>query len=169
MRISTKARRYLEISANVAILVVAIIVVRSFIVSRWQAKAHPEAPSVGTTVSVPGLKWQEGPTLVLALQQGCRYCEESVDFYRRLHDQSSGARLRMVAVIPGAKADVARYLSEKGFVVDEVVNVALSDLNVSATPTLLIVNRDGILSDVWVGKLDVTKEAEVIQRIRELH
>lgn len=169
MRISDKTRRFLEIAANVAILVVAIIVVRNLIWARWPAKQQAESPVIGSRVSLPGVKWDEGTTLVLALQKGCRFCEESWPFYRRLREQRSGSQPRMVAAVPGDKTDIARYLSERGVVVDEIVNASLSDIHVSFTPTLLLVDRSGNVKDVWVGKLDATKETEIAQRILDSH
>ena len=169
MRISDKTRRLLEISANIAIIVVAIIVVRNLIWSRWHPRQELENPTVGSKVLLPGVKWDEGTTLVLALQKGCRYCEESAAFYRKLHDQRSGSLPRMLAVVPGDKIEVARYLSEQGVLVDDVINASLSDIKVSATPTLFLVDRSGHVRDVWVGKLDERKETEVTQRILDSH
>ena len=169
MRVSAKTRRLLEILANLAILVVAIIVVGNFVWARWKPKQQLEAPKVGTKVSLPGIKWDDGSTLVLALQKGCRYCEESSAFYRRLCDQRSGSQPRMLAVVPGDKSDIARYLSEQGVLVDEIINASLSVVNVSATPTLLLVDRSGNVTDVWVGKLDSSKETAVAQRILNSH
>ena len=169
MRISAKTRRFLEISANVAILIVAIIVIRNFVWSRWQPKQQFEGPMVGSKMSLPSVNWHDGTTLVLALQQGCRYCEESAAFYRRLRDQRSGSRPRMVAVVPGDKAEVARYLSEREIVVDDIINLSLSDISVSGTPTLLLVDRSGTVSGVWIGKLDARKETEAAQRILDSH
>jgi hypothetical protein len=165
MRISTNPRRVLEISANIAILVVAIIVVRNLIWARWQPKQQLDGPTVGTKVSLPGIKWDDGTTLVLVLQKGCIYCEASSAFYRRLRDQRSGSQPRMVAVVPGDKSETARYLSEQGVFVDDIVNVSLSEIQVSFTPTLLLIDRSGNVSDVWIGKLDVRKEMEVTQRM----
>ena len=169
MRISAKTRRFLEVSANVAILVVAIIVVVNFVWSRWKPKPKLEAPMVGSKMVLKDVKWDDGPTLVLALQKGCRYCEESAAFYRRLHDQRSGSHPRMVAVVPGDNTEVARYLSEQKIVVDDIINLPLSDIKVSGTPTLLLVDRLGHISDVWIGKLDARKENEVTQRILNSH
>jgi hypothetical protein len=169
MRISDKTRHFLEIAANVAILVVAVIVVRNLISSRWQPKPELARPIVGSKVSLPGVKWDDGTTLLLALQKGCRYCEESAAFYRRIHDQRSGSQPRMLAVVPGDKNEVARYLSERGVLVDGIIDVSLSDINVLATPTLLLVDRSGNVKDVWVGKLDSRKETEAAQRILDSH
>ena len=75
----------------------------------------------------------------------------------------------MLAVVPGDKIEVARYLSEQGVLVDDVINASLSDIKVSATPTLFLVDRSGHVRDVWVGKLDERKETEVTQRILDSH
>jgi len=165
MIFTDKARRRLEIAANIAILVVAIVIVRNFVLSKWPWPQQLEVPTIGTKISLPGSKWDEGTTLVMALQKGCRYCEESSSFYRRLREQRSGALPRMVAVVPGTKSDIASYLSNQGIIVDDIVNVSLSDIKVSYTPTLLLVDRSGSVTDVWVGKLDARKEKEVIQRV----
>jgi len=165
MKFPAKTRRFLEVSANIAILVVACLVVGNFIWSKWQAKKQLRGSIVGSTVSIPGVNSNNGRTLVLALQQGCRYCEASASFYRRLHDLRSGDEPRMVAVIPGETTEVARYLSAQGVIVDDIINLSLADIKVSATPTLLLVDRTGRVSDVWVGKMDSQKETEVAQRI----
>lgn len=167
MRISDKTRRSLEIAANIAILVVAIIIVRNLV---WPnaPEQEPQGPAVGSTISLAGVKWDEGATLVLVLQKGCRFCEESSDFYRKLHDERSGSRPRMIAPVPGDKSDIANYLAQQGVVVDEILNPSLSDINVPFTPTLLLVDRSGKVSDVWVGKLVSTKEAEVSRRLLAL-
>ena len=75
----------------------------------------------------------------------------------------------MLAVVPGDKIEVARYLSEQGVLVDDVINASLSDIKVSATPTLFLVDRSGHVTDVWVGKLDERRETEVVQRIFDSH
>lgn len=133
------------------------------------AQKQLEVPQVGTKVSLPGIRWDEGRTLVMVLQKGCRYCEESSTFYRQLRKQRSGSQPRMVAVLPGDKTEIARYLSQQGIIVDDLVNASLSDINVSYTPTLLLVDRSGNVTNVWVGKLDARKETEATQRILDSH
>jgi hypothetical protein len=165
MIFSDKTRRLIEIAANVAILVVAIIIVRNLVWSGWPPQQQLEAPQVGTNVSLPGIKWDEGTTLVIALQKGCRYCEESSAFYRRLYNQRSGSKPRKLALLPGEKTETARYVSEQGVLVDDIVNTSLSDINVSLTPTLLLIDRSGKVRDVWVGKIEARREGEVAQRI----
>ncbi|HJP92914.1 MAG TPA: hypothetical protein VJ875_13230 [Pyrinomonadaceae bacterium] len=162
-------RRVLEVSANLGIVIVALIVVGNFVASKWGTKREIDTLTTGSKVSLSGVKWEDGTTLVLALQRGCRFCEESAPFYRRLWQQRSGSEPRMIAVVPGEKAQVGKYLNELGVVVDGIVNASLADIHVSATPTLVLVDRSGRVSNVWVGKLDSNTENDVIQRAFNPH
>lgn len=157
-------RRILEVTANVGIIIVAVILIGNFVSSKWRTKRESDKLTAGMKVSISGVKWEDGTTLVLALQKGCRYCDESAPFYRRLWQQRSGSEPRIIAVVPGDKAEVAKYLQELGVLADGIVNVSLADIHVSVTPTLFLVDRSGQVSRVWVGKLDASKENEVIQR-----
>jgi hypothetical protein len=170
MERSTKSlRRVLEVSANLGIVIVALIIVGNFVASKWRTKRETDTLTTGSKVSLSGVKWQDGSTLVLALQKGCRFCEESAPFYRRLWQQRIGSEPRIIAVVPGDKAEIGKYLAELGVVVDGTVNASLSEIHVAATPTLFLVDRSGRVSNVWVGKLDGNRENEVIQRAFNLH
>ena len=162
-------RRSLEIAANVAILVVASLIVANFVRLKWPTSEQSEAPKIGSRISIPGRKSEDGPTLVMALQKGCKYCEDSSSFYRRLHTERSGSLPRMLAVIPGNKTEIASYLSQQGILVDDVVNASLPEIKVLYTPTLLLVDRSGMVTDVWVGKLNASEESEVIRRLSSSH
>ena len=168
-RSSKPLRRFLEVSANLGIVIVALIIVGNFVSSKWRTKRDVDTLTTGAKVTLSGVKWEDGNTLVLALQRGCRYCDESAPFYRRLWQQRSGSEPRILAVVPGDKAEVGKYLEDLGVVVDGIVNASLSDIHVSATPTLVLVDRSGRVSNVWVGKLDSNRENEVIQRAFNSH
>ncbi len=111
MKTSSKTRRFLEITINIAIVVVAIIVVKNFVVSKWQPKPELARPKIGAIVKLPGVSWGSATTLVLVLQKGCRYCEASAPFYRKLREVKLPGQ-RMLAVIPGETLDTTRYLAE---------------------------------------------------------
>jgi len=167
---TSRVRRYVEIAANIAIVLVAIVIVGNFVWSKFRPKQNLTAPPVGSTVSLSGVNWEKnGSTLLMVLQEGCRYCEESAPFYHRLHDQRSGSQPRMVAVIPGEKAETVRYLTDHGVLADDVINTSLDDVKVAATPTLLLVDQSGYVKNAWVGKLDESREKEVIQKAFEVH
>ena len=165
MKLSRKARRSVEILANIAIVIVAAVIVGNFFWSRIHSRQNTSGPVVGSVVSLAAVNWQEnGSTLLMVLQEGCRYCEESAPFYKKLHDQRVGTQPRMLAIIPGEPTETARYLSDRGLPTDGIINARLADVNVSATPTLLLVDATGHVKAVWIGKLDENRQKEVRQK-----
>ncbi len=169
-RVSRKTRRTLEIVANIAIVVVALVILGNFLWSRIRPKQNLSGPSVGASVSLSGVDWKQNrSTLLMVLQRGCKYCEESVPFYQKLHDQRKGQQPRMLAVVPGEPTQIERYLADQGVRTDGILNASLADLNVSGTPTLLLVDETGGIKDVWVGKLDENREKEVFQKAFDPH
>lgn len=170
MRLSRKRQRVLEISANVGILIVAALILGNFAWSKFRPKQDISGPIVGNSVALAGVNWKDnGSTLLMVLQKGCRYCEESAPFYRKLHDGRAGYTPRMLAVIPGEAVDTARYLSAQGVLTDGIINVSLREVNVSATPTLLLIDETGHIKNVWVGKLDDAREKEVLDKAIRLN
>ena len=165
MKLSRKARRSLEILANIAIVLVAVVIIGNFFWSRIHPRQRTSGPVVGGVVSLAGVNWEEnGSTLLMVLQEGCRYCEDSAPFYKKLHDQRGGSQPQMLTVIPGQAGETARYLSDRGFPTDGIINAQLSDVNVSATPTLLLVDATGHVKAFWIGKLDENRQKEVRQK-----
>jgi hypothetical protein len=49
--------------------------------------------------------------------------------------------------------------------VDEVRQDSLDSIGVTGTPTLILVNREGAVDGVWVGKLPPEGETEVLGRL----
>ena len=46
--------------------------------------------------------------------------------------------------------------------VDEIRQATLSDLEISGTPTLLLLDRSGVVKQVWFGKLQAEREGDVV-------
>jgi thioredoxin-related protein len=165
--------RRLEVAANVAIIVVAVlvcfVVVKTYLLggpARPQQQA--QSPAIGSKVSVPDVDWgKNGRTLVLVLQKGCHFCAESASFYQRLVRDTAGREgLRLVAVLPQKVEEGKQYLNDLGIRIDEVRQASSNDLGVQGTPTLLLVDNSGAVTESWVGKLPPDKEAEVLNRLK---
>jgi len=110
---------------------------------------------------VIGVDWAKNHrTLVLVLSTTCHYCKDSVPFYRKLG--TTGTDVKMVAVLPQPVTEAQQYLSGEGVHVDEVKQIPLNNLGVRGTPTLMLVNDVGVVTDVWVGKLPPDQEAQVL-------
>jgi thioredoxin-related protein len=161
-------RRKLETCANVAIIVLAIaagaVLVKSYF---WPQPPEPEHLR-GKKVLLQGEDWaKNGQTLLLVLQQGCRFCSESAPFYQRLaREENEHRATRLIAVLPQDVNTSRQYLSELGVHIEEVRQVQAASLGIRGTPTLLLVNDEGVVTESWVGRLSADEEAEVIERLR---
>lgn len=161
----------LEVFANIAIILVAVLIGVVFIKSYVLAdRAQPQPRNLaGTKVSLPGIDWaKNGQTMLLVLQEGCHFCSESAPFYKQLlKETATSGKVQLIAVLPQEVDESRRYLSELGLTVQEVKQTPLNSLGVTGTPTLLLVNGEGVVTNSWKGKLPVEKESEVLAKLRQ--
>lgn len=126
-------------------------------------------PNIGPSarVSIAGVDFSKSSeTVLLAVAKDCHYCTESARFYRRLVQGLSEARdLRIIAISPDAPSDCQWYLNTLGISINEVKQVHLSSLGVRNVPTVVVVDRSGIVKNVWIGKLPPKTESEVMRAI----
>ena len=125
------------------------------------------ASPVGKPVSLEGVNWKENRrTLILYLSTQCRYCHESSPFYQRLVAMNTKNKdLKLVAVLSQPVDDAVKYLKSNSIGIEQVYNGSLVNIGVRSTPTLLLVNEEGVVSDFWRGKLTPEKEEEVMKKI----
>lgn len=125
----------------------------------------PESP-VGKTITLENINWKENKkTLVLYVSTTCRYCTESSSFYQRLVQENSARGVPIVAVMPQPIEEATAYLKANNVNIWQVYNSSLESIGVRATPTLLLVDENGVVVESWRGKLAENKEAEVISKL----
>jgi hypothetical protein len=169
--------KIIQNATNVAILVVAVllavVLVKNFILTdKRQAGPSPGPPPdtripAGTQITIPNIQLPTSrPTLILALTESCRYCTESADFYKRLAQENLKKKsVQLVAVLPQDLERGKKYLDGLGVAVDEIRSLQLNEIGVRATPTLIMLDVNGKVSESWVGKLPKEKEDEVLSRL----
>jgi len=155
--------KQLENLANAAMLVtgilLSVILVKQFLLPKPQAARTVQ----GTNVSLAGVDWSKnGKTLVMALSTKCHFCTESAPFFQRVA-KAAGGKVKLLAIFPQPRVEAEDYLAAVGVHVDDVKQAALNSIGVAGTPTLLLVNKAGSVTDVWPGKLSPDKEAEVLR------
>ena len=166
-----KFTRTIEISTNIAIITVAVLL--SIVLVKNYLLAGPDAPNAlptvptGTKLSLQDVNWAANKrTLVMVLSDTCRYCTESADFYKKLaQERAKHDDLHIIAVLPQDVGAGQAYLNKLGVTVDEVMQSPLDAVGVRATPTLIFVDDKGVVTASWVGKLPAENEAEVLSRL----
>jgi len=161
----------LEVVTNIALIALACIIGYDFLLARSTSK-NPLPASVQVGDQLPSLAaydWKSHDrTLVLALKNGCRFCEESFPFYRKLAEleKSNQTDAHLIAVFPDDPAAVRQHLETQRLAVEAFAGVELNQVKVAGTPTLILIDRQGLASRVWIGALAAAGEAEVVTAIK---
>lgn len=158
-------RLNLDLIANVAVIITSIALL-GFLGNSWYRSYHapqrPEAKAlVGSTVKLPNVDFgQEGKTLLIVISPTCHFCRDSEPFYRQLAETGS-LKTRLLAVLPVSKNEAEIYVHASISPSLKLVSASLGQINVQATPTLLLVDSQGKVEKAWVGKLDDASQKQV--------
>ena len=162
----------LETLTNVAIIglcvtVSAVLIHKHFLpgsaptfgIAKGQAIAWPNESASSET----------RPTLILALSPDCRYCTESMPFYRELMQRrdSTASPLRVVAVVKNHD-EIEReqqILRSSDVSLDALTQVDFRSLGIPGTPVMILVDERGKALEVWNGRLTREDEDEVFRRL----
>jgi peroxiredoxin len=129
------------------------------------ARPVQESP-VGKSIAIENVNWKEnGKTLVLYVSATCHFCTESSPFYQRLVKENSSNGVTLLAVLPQSVEESKAYLKAQDINITQVYNTSLASIGVRATPTLLLVDEDGVVAESWRGKLTADQEAEVLNKL----
>jgi len=160
----------LETIANVIVIVFAVVVGAFFVKDRLSTNApEPNTVKAGDKLAnLDGWDWSaHEQTLVLGLRKGCHFCEDSAPFYQRLAAQPQQGGTTIVAVFPDTADVVKEVVQLEGLRIHALAGVPLEKLKIDATPTLLLVDRNGKVVDAWIGMLSPRQELEVMKATAE--
>jgi len=167
--------RVVELVANLATIVVAmllsVVLVRIFLFPRSPARARSESHQAGKgtnlKAALPGVDWgKNGRTLVMAISTQCHFCTDSLPLFQKI-TKDSGCHVKTLALLPHTKADAEEYLNKGGVQVDDVRQVTLDSVGVQGTPTLLLVDAAGTVTNAWYGKLSSDQEHELLAELKK--
>jgi hypothetical protein len=160
-------------------MILASVAAVAFMYDARRARADHDADSkqtkqvtaatslVGTKIAVPGGDWGKSGTnnVVLAISEKCPYCVASLPFYRKLAAEEHAGRLKLLltVVVAGPAAETRAWLAREGVAPDQVLDMPLVTIGVHRTPTLLVVDNEGTVTKSYSGKLDGSREVEVLQ------
>jgi hypothetical protein len=131
-------------------LLLMVLFGKRYVVSDFQPA--PVSPAVGSRMMFAHTDESRNQhILLLALRDGCPFCEASAPFYRDLL-RSNGAMLA--------------FLKKQGLSVADVQHVSFDEFGIKGTPTLVLVGADGRVQATWAGQLSPEQESEVFKKLR---
>jgi hypothetical protein len=152
----------------VSFLLLAGVLIRSYVVSRQLDPAVVPQVKIGEKVKLPGFsRGQARHTLVLVISSQCPYCIHEMPLYQKLAvlRDSSGGALRLVAVLPEKTEAAAEFMSSSGVKADSVLSLAPLELGVPMIPTLMLLDDRGTLQKYWVGDMNRQQHQEVLAEV----
>jgi thioredoxin-related protein len=169
----SKIGERVELLANVAIIIAGLLVSIAFIDRVFIRPSAPFAPREtgslknGVKLPISDVNWSnKSKTLVMALSKTCRFCTESIPFYKKLSQiRSTREDINLVGVMPQSVEDAQSYFRDQNISVDAIRSTRLSDISVQGTPTLILVDENGVVIESWVGKLPPQREDEVVSHV----
>ncbi len=163
-------KRTLDIVVNVCLVCASIAVVAMavsyFRGQKLQTQAppvQPLTPQLGQTlpVSLPVTNSGKTNTLLIAVREGCHFCEESMGFYKELADNAARANAQILFVLSEPVSRSSGYLAGYNIQHPQVLQADLTRLDVGGTPTLILLNQQNRITRFWVGALHGARQAEV--------
>lgn len=167
--------KILDRIVNLAIITVSIVfvgvVVNKYLIANKSSPPLAAEIPIGKQIDLPGVNWESNRnTVVVALRKGCPYCDESAPFYQRLNSEIFGRKnVSILAVLPDTVENSREHLKKLNIPFGEVREARLKSVKVSATPTLLLVDKTGAIVAGWVGKLSHDEENKVLETLARLN
>jgi hypothetical protein len=125
----------------------------------------PPAYAAGGQVDVPA-SWYSGAdvTLILFARSNCGACEKAQPFLAQLVGRMQGRGSAVMAHPPGMDDENREFARALG-VADDHILVVGAGLRVRATPTIVLVNRQGRILDAWEGAGNADRQAAMLAAI----
>jgi len=151
----TNVRANIELVAQV-VIAIAIVITASVLVKRtvFPGQVRGEMPTInaGERLAFQNIDWAKNEkSLVFFLKKDCPFCTSSASLYRELVHEATKRNVKCVAVFPNTLEDARKYLQYIEVPIEDIYTGPLRDLKISGTPTVLFVDRTGIVRSVWVG------------------
>ena len=162
----------LEVSTNVAVVLVAISLLSLLAIFAFVKPPKPElSPGLERGRVLTNLSnvdfHASDQTLLIALSTTCSYCRESLPLYRQIlkdnHDVNSN--LAVVALFPNSPAEVENYLKDNDLPIDVRTGVNFESIHIAGTPTVILVNSEGVIKNFWTGKLETLEADELVRSL----
>jgi hypothetical protein len=109
-----------------------------------------------------------GSTLVIASSASCPYSRRNIEFHRSLLMGAASAGLRTIMIVPDKQsADFAHR--ELSVPVQNVITTDLRSMNISGTPTVIVLDSEHRVLHMWSGELPPRLQHQVLSQVVSSH
>lgn len=171
-----------ETTTNLAVLLVCGLMGYQIINGMFATKKALPSAGLAPAAANPAGQYQPGepvPTipeltfaaadksLLLFVRSTCGFCTASMPFYKTLIERvrGSGGKVSVAIISDEPVATSKAYLMRHNISPPTVASVAAGRFKVSGTPTVLLVDKQGIARRVWRGRLAEASELELIETV----
>ena len=168
-------RANIELAVNI-IIAVAVVVIAGVIVKRHMFAPPTNAEKMQQTkkqlletrIAVPNVNWEHnGKSLVFFFIKDCAYCTSSAPFYRQVIGEAARRDVKWLALLPNSIEDGKQYIQSLNLPIENVQSASLASYNIPGTPSVLFVDRHGIIKGAWLGATP-TREGEMLEELIKL-
>lgn len=149
-------RSNIELGAQIvialAVVVAAGVLVKRNIFPRQPSPENRPRINAGEKLNVPNVNWEQNKkSLVFFLKKDCVFCTSSAPFYRQLLEEASKRKVKSLAILPDSDQEAREYIAYLKLPIDTVQTGSLDTYKITGTPTVVFVDRQGIVRNVWFG------------------
>lgn len=166
-----KFSRILESVTNLAVLLASLLIlwigVRYFLPQTRLIEYQPGLQKGQHLQVWPLIARYSGNSLLIFSSTKCAYCLDSIPFYRKiLEKQLSNGTFQVIGVFQEDRNEVQKYIAANKLSLKEIITeFDYRKVNISSTPTLILVNNKGDIIDFWTGSIPSSYESKVISSI----
>jgi hypothetical protein len=157
-------------------VILAIVTLTSLVLANpsWRDRARRQLGwttyfAVGSASGLPP-EWHESakPTVVIFVSGACAACRQASPFHRALRSSGQGAGLRVVTALTSTSDDPAAYAGSESQSPHDVVRFDATGSRLRLIPTILIIDRNGVVIEEKEGVLPEAEQHALIARVWSL-
>lgn len=160
-----RIKAMLDVLASAACVLICVLLIITVVNS--SPRAHKTADdkkhvlTAGLTLgarfpAIEGYDYaQHTKSILLFVNADCPHCIKNLPIYEKLFEAAKGRTDRPGAAVLGLFQTQAGYraFASRGFTIPSKADLLFARFGVIATPTVVVIDRKGSISNFWVGEL----------------
>ena len=165
MQLAQQGRK-LEVIGYVAVIIISLATLGV----KWSMRP-PEPLAKGDQLPVLKEHLPAGTdqTIVLAISPHCPHCTKSMPFFRKLIEKRDAEGINKSVIVTLHEQtpveEEQEILNKNNVTVDKIVQLDMDEMRVQGVPTMLLVDKEGKVLEVWNGRLPPEEQEKVLANL----